>query len=107
MKEYSKPELELLFNSDDTQIVTDAILYSTFNIDDYEWIQEQCLQLLSNSNEDIAGLAITCLGHIARIYSKINESKVIPALQQKATDPCFAGRVEDAMDDINMFAIKE
>ncbi|WP_445494726.1 hypothetical protein [Photorhabdus sp. SF281] len=107
MKEYSKSELESLLHSGDVKIVTDALLYLTFNVNDYNWVQEKCLQLFDSNNEDIIGLAITCLGHIARIYSNIDRDKVIPALKKKAMDTRFTGRIEDAIDDINMFAIKE
>lgn len=38
------------------------------------------------------------------IYSKIDQDKVIPCLKQKAKDQRFEGQVEDALDDIEMFA---
>jgi hypothetical protein len=85
-------------------VVTEALLDITFNISDWEWVQNQCLQLISNPNEDIRGLALTCLGHIARIHAVIDKPKVLPVLRQIISqDAAVAGRVEDALDDIEIF----
>ncbi|AGB80453.1 hypothetical protein D781_0052 [Serratia sp. FGI94] len=103
MKDYTKTEIERKLDSDDLSDVTDALLYLTFNIDDFNWVQDVDLKMLDHPNEEVCSLAITCLGHIARIYSKIDKEKVIPCLKNKAKDKRFTGRVEDAMDDISMF----
>ncbi|ORF43786.1 hypothetical protein [Gilliamella apicola] len=101
---YSKENIEKILESNDVEKVTDALLYLTFNIDDFDWVQDTILRMISNLEEDISGLAITCVGHLARIYSKIDKDKIIPCLQLKAKDKRFEGRVGDALDDINMFA---
>ncbi|MBF7996281.1 hypothetical protein [Rahnella laticis] len=106
MDNYTKEELyELLHNSHALDVISNALLYITFNINDVDWVEDCCLSLIDSDNEDISGLAITCLGHVARIHSKINKQKVIPALISKRHNHNLAGRVEDALDDINMFAI--
>lgn len=106
MGNYSKAEInELLHKSTDIKIISDTLLYVTFNVDDVDWIEDCCLSLINCDNDDISGLAITCLGHVARIHSKINKEKVIPVLMNKKSNHNLIGRIEDAMDDINMFAI--
>lgn len=101
---YSKKELEHELNSGDEKKITDCLLYITFNIDDFEWVQDILLQNIDHPNNDVSGLAITCLGHLARIHSKIDKEKVIPRLKLKAKNKKLSGRVEDALDDINMFS---
>jgi len=107
MKNYSIAELENILKSEDIEKVTNALLYITFNVDDFDWVQEMCINMVNHKDEDVSGLAITCLGHIARIHSKISRKKVIPVLEEKAKDSKFTGRVEDAMDDIDIFAAQE
>jgi hypothetical protein len=102
--QYSKPQLSLLLKSTDLNVVSDTLLYVCFNVDDIEWIQDKCIELLEHKDEDIAGLAATCLGHIARIHSRINKGKVLPVLQSKLQDTRLSGRVKDALEDIDMFA---
>lgn len=102
---YSKKDVEaILKSSNDVGKVTEALLYLTFNIADFDWAQDTLLKMVSSPQEDISGLAITCLGHLARIYSKIDRDKVIPCLKRKAQDRHFEGRVSDALDDIKLFA---
>jgi hypothetical protein len=98
-----KEQAAVKLTSVNPSVVTEALLDITFNISDWEWVQNQCLRLISNPNEDIRGLALTCLGHIARIHAAIDKSKVFPVLRQIVSqDAAVAGRAEDALDDIEM-----
>jgi hypothetical protein len=99
----SKERILELLKSDDVSIVTDALLYATFNFDSWIWLQDECLKLLNNKNVDIKGLAVTCIGHIARIHSSLDKEKVLPILCKKLFDEDISGRVQDTLDDINMF----
>jgi len=103
MDRLTKAQAEVLLNSKNEEDVTKALLYICFNFEDSVWVQNICLKLLDCENENICGLAITCIGHIARIHSTIDQAKVLPALKEKINDSRFAGRVADALDDINMF----
>jgi hypothetical protein len=104
---YTKSDLELLLRSDEISTVTDALLYITFSSEDIEWVQDQCLALLDHENDEVSGLAATCLGHVARLHRTINKSKVLPVLQNKLKDPRLSGRVQDALADIQRFAKDE
>lgn len=100
----SKNQIEIDLKSNDKEEVLKTLLYLTFNIDDFEWAQKMCLLIIGTSaDEDIIGLAITCIGHIARIYKKIDTTLVIPVLERKHQDIRFSGRVEDTLDDITIF----
>jgi hypothetical protein len=104
MRENSKSEIEEKLRLNDMGEVANALLYATFNINDFDWVQDLILRMLDHPDEDVCGLAITCLGHTARIYSKIDKEKVVPKLELKVKNERFAGRVQDALDDIEMFA---
>ncbi|WP_174912568.1 hypothetical protein [Burkholderia diffusa] len=102
--QYSKEEIEVLLRSDDSNVVIDALMYSCFNINDPDWIQDRCIDAIENGmNEDVRGLGITCIGHVARMYGKVDKEKVIPVLESKLKDDSLSGRAQDALDDIDTF----
>lgn len=102
--EYSKSEIEELLKSDDAGVVTEALMYLCFNINDPEWVQDKCIELAeSDKDMNVRKLSLTCIGHVARIYSKINKSKVVPVLEKYLRDPALSGRAQDALDDIEIF----
>lgn len=70
---------------------------------DWRWVQEQGLRFLSHDSEIVVSAAILSLAYTARVNQSINKDVVIPALRAIAGDPRYAGRVEDALDDIDMF----
>ncbi|MDR1347299.1 MAG: hypothetical protein LBJ63_02555 [Prevotellaceae bacterium] len=102
----SKEKIELIVNSNDVDSATKTLLDICFNPNDWKWVQDICLSLITaNKNEDVRRLAVTCLGHLARIHSTIEKEKVIPFLKKiKKGDINIAGTIDDALDDINMFA---
>ena len=61
--------------------------------------------MANDSDDDISGLALTCLGHLARTNGKIDKNIVIPFLKEKVlnSNKMVSSRAEDALDDINMF----
>ena len=77
------------------------------HVADWEWVQDRCLDFLDSPLPDVRNTAITCLGHLARIHKQLNRPKVLAALTSKLSDPQCAGRAEDAMEDIAMFARDE
>jgi hypothetical protein len=92
------------FASDDIERVCKALVSVAFHETDWRWAQERCLEFLANENENVSGLAATCLGHIARIRGMVDKPRVIAALRARLRDPRIAGQVEDALHDIEMFA---
>ena len=77
----SAKDLERLLGSEEEQEVIEALMNSVFNIDDPEWIQEKCRNLIcSDKSLNVKGLEVTCLGHVALTHGKINKSLAIPLL---------------------------
>jgi hypothetical protein len=97
---------DAILQLEDAEIVTRKLLDITFNNDNWKWVQEKCLKLLDNKNEAIKGLAVTCLGHIARIHKKIDREKVLKAFADRISDETISSRIEDAIEDIKMFTVE-
>lgn len=97
---------EVYFSSGDPECICNALVAITFHDQDWKWVQEKCLFFLMSENTDISGLSATCLGHIARIHGQLDEDRVVNMLQERLTDPQLSGRIEDALDDIEMFLPK-
>jgi len=71
---------------------------------DWRRAQDECLRLLAHDDLAVRKLAVTCLGHVARIHRHIDRPRVLSALDHVASsDPAIAGQVEDARDDIEHF----
>jgi hypothetical protein len=75
----------------------------TYNNNNWEYIQNECLKYLEDEHYDIVQLAIICLGHIATFHNYIDKEKVLPILHKKMQDKELTGVVEDALEDINVF----
>jgi len=94
---------ERLF-SENTEIACNSLLEITFNDPDWQWKQDVLLNLLENNdNLDVKRLAITCLGHLARIHQQLDKNKVMPVLEKYFSNPELGGTVSDTFDDFEMF----
>ena len=102
----SREDAEIAFSSGVSERICDALVRVTFNDSDWRWIQEKCLLFINSSYPDVRGLAVTCLGHLARIHRKLDLKKVLPLLKNLRNDAEVSGRVEDAFDDIETFVNK-
>src|SRR6185295_12237887 len=99
----SREEAEAAFVSADTEKMCGALVRITYHDSDYKWVQDQCLDFCRHHSADVRGVAVTCLGHLARIHGKLDIRRVKTALMALREDPAMGGRVVDALDDIKMF----
>ena len=99
-----KEQAEKAFGRNVSEEIVHALLGVTWHVADWEWVQDRCLGFLDSPMPDVRNTAIICLGHLARIHKQLNRPKVLAALASKLADPQCAGRAEDAMEDIEMFA---
>ena len=99
----SREEAELALSTGSPEKISRALLSLAFHESDWRYVQDVCLQFASNVNEEVVMLAITCLGHLARLHRDLDLEKVVPVLREIRKDPRFAGRVDDTFDDIKMF----
>ena len=101
-----RAEVEAALAAGDEATVANALLSATVHDPDWRWVQDQCVRLMKDTNPVLRGLAVTCLGHLARLHGVLDLDKVLPLLREVERDPVAGGRVEDALDDIHMFATK-
>lgn len=100
----NRADIEHLLQSADDQVVIEALMSMCFNINDSKWVQRKCIEVITGKgNDEVKGLAITCLGHVARIHADIDREMVMPVLLECMKDVSLSGRVQDALDDIDMF----
>jgi hypothetical protein len=59
--------------------------------------------MASQPNSEVARLAVTCLGHVARIHRTLDLDRVLPVLETLRKDPEIAASMGDALDDIEMY----
>lgn len=80
-----------------------ALLGAVLSEPDWRRSQGECLRLLGHAAPAVRRLAVTCLGHVARIHGQIDRPTVLAALNRMLSDPEVAGLVQDARDDIAQF----
>jgi hypothetical protein len=94
-------------DSDDIKLATDALLSLTYNEPDSDWLQDLLLGCVDSGRDfQVRALAVTCLGHVARLTGEIRAGTV-DKLRQLTADPELGGRAEDALDDIVSFASRD
>ena len=103
VKPIERSEAEVGLTSGMPDMICDALVRITYHDPDWRWVQEVCLELASHPNPQLSGLAVTCLGHLARIHGVLDLEKVLPTLKRLREDPKISGRVDDALDDIKTF----
>ena len=99
----SRDEAEKAFASGISETVCAALIRVVYHEPDWRWVQGKCIEMSDNPDPAIAGLAITSLGHLARIRRRLELDKVLPVLEKHRADPIVGGRVEDALDDIAIY----
>jgi hypothetical protein len=80
-----------------------ALVRLAFHDPDLRWVQSLCIELAEHSTVEVQSTAILCLGHLARIHRALDLEKVVPLLIDLRKNPMLSGRVDDAMDDIEIF----
>ena len=94
---------EVAFDSGNLELIARTLIALGLHDDDWRWVQQQALRFLSHNSETVVSAAILSLAHTARVNQSIDKDKVIPALEAIAEDPRYAGRIQDALDDIYIF----
>jgi hypothetical protein len=103
----TRAEAEAQLRSEVPEVMAKALIALGLHDEDWKWVQQVCLRFLSHDSESVVSAAILSLGHTARINESIDKELVIQALQTVAGDPRYAGRVQDVLDDIDMFVKQE
>lgn len=99
----TREEAAEAFKSTDVERITDALIGLTYHDPDGRWVQDRCLELLDYPDNDVGGLAATCLGHLARIHRDLDRDRGLSALEELRDDAEIGGRVRDALSDIAIY----
>lgn len=97
----SREEAEAAFASRDSERTAHALVNVAFHDADWRWVQERCLGFARDDVAAVRQIAVTCLGHVARIHQQLDLERVLLALDELSRDSEV--QVEDALDDIRMF----
>lgn len=90
--------------SSDIRLSTRALLRLTYEDPDPQWLERTLLDCLSvEMDPQVRALAVTCLGHLARIHHVISDD-AIQQLEGLLEDRVLGGQAEDALGDISYFA---
>jgi hypothetical protein len=83
-----------------------ALVSLAFHDPDLPFVEDLCLKLLDRDPDpSLQSTAALCLGHLARIHGQLHRARAISAIRAFAeANPSLAGRAQDAIDDIQMFA---
>jgi hypothetical protein len=96
-----RPEAERIFASNDTSAIASTLVDIAFHDPDWQWVQNTCLGYARHPVPTVRQVAVTCLGHIARIHRRLDLAAVLPVLEELSRDQAVI--TEDALDDIRTF----
>ncbi|HEY7183141.1 MAG TPA: hypothetical protein VIC84_17045 [Blastocatellia bacterium] len=99
----SRSEAMVALGSGNPRDICKALVRLAFHDPDWEWVQSLCIELAEHSTVEVQLTAILCLGHLARIHRALDLEKVAPLLIALRKNPLLSGRVDDAMNDIEIF----
>ena len=97
----SREEAARIFASGDANEIASALVDIAFHDRDWRWVQNKCLCFARDSAPVVRQVAVTCLGHVARIHRMLDLETVLPVLNELSRDPAVT--TDDALDDIRMF----
>lgn len=106
MDENRKWALERM-KSDETDRIVGALLSLLFYDEDWEYVENICIEYSNHSDSKVRGISILCFGHLARIHEQLHIEKVMPIINKALIDKddFIRKHAYDAKDDINTFLI--
>lgn len=99
----NKSEFSQVIVNGEVESKCDAIVRAVHSISDYHWLVSEFESLLKDSDVQVRGVTVTCIGHLARLHDEADKAQLIKMLNTLSDDEEIQGRVEDAMDDIDIF----
>lgn len=89
---------------EDVAVATDYLLELTYCETNVVWLEGFLLrQAREHADENVRELAITCIGHSARINKVVASDSVYRSLRQFLMDPRLSARALNAISDIDVF----
>jgi hypothetical protein len=96
--------LALIADGDQIQ-AADALLSLVCYSPERAWLEGVLTRIIEDpETEQLRALAVTCLGHAARLYGAIDQQVVVPLVKRLISDPVLGGVAQGALDDMDVFA---
>jgi hypothetical protein len=97
--------LDSMIQSKNDKDVLDALLSISMNNIDYLKAIDFVKMHINNENQNIKRIAILSLGHIARVYKKMDTKTFVPFLisQSKSDNKKIAATADEVLDDFKIF----
>jgi len=83
--------------------ICQAIVSAAHSIKDYKWLILQYTLLLEHPDVEVQGVTVSCIGHLSRLNESAKKDELLAILEPLLKREDIAGRVEDAMEDVNTF----
>lgn len=98
-------KIERQLAAGDKDTVINGIMAMVFKGADVPWVSAQLLRLAAHENLEVAALALTCFGHLARLHRNVGDVERVAALlrARAAENSPLAGAAADALDDMEIF----
>ena len=100
IKPRGRKELCAAFDSDDPNVICDALFSAAQHESDWRWSQQQCLKMLNHGSPLVRSSALIALGEIALFRGNLDLATVLPEIRRVAADAALAPYAEDALDNI-------
>jgi hypothetical protein len=103
----TRQELISRLESDDPEVVANALYACTKYDEDWKWVQDQCLKRLQSSEVSIRWAAATCLGDLAFLRRPLDIDAVVPALELAIQDPQIADPASFSLSMVKQLLCKQ
>lgn len=70
---------------------------------DQNWAEDQCLAALASADAQLRLAAVTSAGHLVRRFCTLRPA-IVSALRRLREDGLLRGLVDDALEDVRIFA---
>ena len=98
----ARAEAQAALESGDPHVIAETIVSIAFHDPDAAWVEQTCRQMASHDDANVRCLAMTCLGHVARIHHHL-DAESLALLQRLIDDPVVGGYAQNALGDVEMF----
>lgn len=102
----TRKKAESIFELGDSKEICANLVSLALNDTHWKWVQQKCIDYSDDPDPEVRGVAVTCLGHIARLHRELDVDVVVPVIQRLMHDPEVAGRAKDAWDDLSLYLTK-
>jgi hypothetical protein len=94
---------EAFARNDDTYSICYSLLCIALHDPDWRWALPQVMRFIMHPNPEVRGVAVSCIGYLARIHRSLDVTAVLPMLRTLQSDPYVKMRVRDTLSDIAQF----